>query len=96
MTILSGQSVISRVYTSRFGNGTARLEPRGGTKKVPGTRYSNPPNVNRTMQWKSSIRLCTKIVLDLGASEEKYIHLATGQHAMNVCVSVCVHVCGQI
>ncbi len=28
MTILSGQSVISRVYTSRFGNGTARLEPR--------------------------------------------------------------------
>ncbi len=37
LTILSGvispkndslQSVISRVYTSRFGNGTARLEPR--------------------------------------------------------------------
>ncbi len=28
MTILSGQSVISRVYTSRFGNGTDRLEPR--------------------------------------------------------------------
>ncbi len=27
-TILSGQSVISRVYTSRFGNGTDRLEPR--------------------------------------------------------------------
>ncbi len=28
MTILSGQSVINRVYTSRFGNGTVRLEPR--------------------------------------------------------------------
>ncbi len=28
MTILSGQSVISRVYTSRFGNSTDRLEPR--------------------------------------------------------------------
>ncbi len=28
MTILSGQSVISRVYTSRFGKGTDRLEPR--------------------------------------------------------------------
>ncbi len=26
--IFSGQSVISRVYTSRFGNGKARLEPR--------------------------------------------------------------------
>ncbi len=31
LTIFSGQSVISRVYTSRFGNGTVRLEP--------GTRY---------------------------------------------------------
>ncbi len=28
--IFSGQSVISRVYTSRFGNGTARLEPLPG------------------------------------------------------------------
>ncbi len=28
VTILSGQSVISRVYTSHFGNGTARLEPQ--------------------------------------------------------------------
>ncbi len=28
VTIFSGQSVISRVYTSRFGNSTARLEPR--------------------------------------------------------------------
>ncbi len=28
MTIFSGQSVISRVYSSRFGNGTDRLEPR--------------------------------------------------------------------
>ncbi len=28
MTIFSGQSVISRVYTSCFGNGTDRLEPR--------------------------------------------------------------------
>lgn len=30
------------------------------------------------------LRLCTKIVLDLGASEETYIHLATGQRATNV------------
>ncbi len=28
MSILSGQSVISRVYTSCFGNSTDRLEPR--------------------------------------------------------------------
>ncbi len=28
VTIFSGQSVISRVYTSRFGNGTVRLEPQ--------------------------------------------------------------------
>ncbi len=28
VTILSGQSVISRVYTSRFGNGTVRMEPQ--------------------------------------------------------------------
>ncbi len=46
MTILSGQSVISRVYTSRFGNGTARWNlDRSGTKKVSGTRYST--------QWKT-------------------------------------------
>ncbi len=37
LTIFSGQSVISRVYTSRFGNGTVRLEP--------GTRYCT--------QWKT-------------------------------------------
>ncbi len=41
VTIFSGQSVISRVYTSRFGNGTVRLEPhpRWYWKKyqVPGT-----------------------------------------------------------
>lgn len=42
------------------------------------------------------LRLCTKIVLDLRASQETYIHLATGQHAMNACVSVCKCVCGQI
>ncbi len=46
MTIFSGQSVISRVYTSRFGNGTARWNlDRSGTKKVSGTRYST--------QWKT-------------------------------------------
>ncbi len=28
MAIFSGQSVISRVYTSRLGNGTDRMEPR--------------------------------------------------------------------
>ncbi len=46
MTIFSGQSLISRVYTSRFGNGTARWNlDRSGTKKVSGTRYST--------QWKT-------------------------------------------
>ncbi len=46
MTIFSGHSVISRVYTSRFGNGTARWNlHRSGTKKVSGTRYST--------QWKT-------------------------------------------
>ncbi len=46
MTIFSGHSVISRVYTSRFGNGTARWNlDRSGTKKVSGTRYST--------QWKT-------------------------------------------
>ncbi len=46
MTIFSGQSEISRVYTSRFGNGTARWNlDRSGTKKVSGTRYST--------QWKT-------------------------------------------
>ncbi len=63
--IFYGQSVISRVYTLRFGNLN-----RGGTEKS--TRYQvlypveNPPKVNRTepyravpcrtLQWKSAIR----------------------------------------
>ncbi len=68
MTIFSGQSVISRVYASRFGNGTARLEPRTEVvlKKyqVPGTVPSGKPPKSepyrtvqcRTMQWKSTNR----------------------------------------
>ncbi len=44
MTIFSGKSVISRVYTSRFGNGTDRLEPRPGTYQVPGTVPSGKPH----------------------------------------------------
>ncbi len=53
--------MISRVYTSRFGNGTVIRHGwnlnRGGTEKS--TRYQvqypveNPPKVNRTVQWKS-------------------------------------------
>ncbi len=45
VTILSGQSVNSRVYTSRFGNGTVRLEPllEVVLKKVPGTVPSGKP-----------------------------------------------------
>ncbi len=62
MTIFSGHSVISRVYTSRFGNGTARWNlDRSGTKKVSGTRYSTQWKTPqkwtvpcRTMQWKSA------------------------------------------
>ncbi len=60
VTIFSGQSVISRVYTSRFGNGTASLEPRRYKKKVPGTvtLWKTPQMwtvLNHTMQWKSAI-----------------------------------------
>ncbi len=62
VTIFSGQSVISRVYTSRFGNGTASLEPRPRwyKKKVPGTvtLWKTPQMwtvLNHTVQWKSAI-----------------------------------------
>ncbi len=63
MTIFSGHSVIIRVYTSHFGNGTARWNlDRSGTKKVSGTRYSTQWKTPqkwtvpyRTMQWKSAI-----------------------------------------
>ncbi len=55
VTIFSDQSVINRVYTSRFGN---RMEPqpRWYWKKyhVPGTVPSRKPC---TMQWKSAIIL---------------------------------------
>ncbi len=48
MTIFSVRSVISRVYTLRFGNGTDRLEPqlRWYKKKyqVPGTVPSGKKN----------------------------------------------------
>ncbi len=69
MTILSGQSVISRVYTSRFGNGTgshgASTEVVLKKYQVPGTVPSGKPPKSepyrtvpcRTMQWKSAIRL---------------------------------------
>ncbi len=70
MTIFSGHSVISRVYTSRFGNGTVRWNlDRSGTKKVSGTRYSTQWKTPqkwtvpyrtvpyRTMQWKSAINV---------------------------------------
>ncbi len=63
VTILSGQSVISRVYTSHFGNGMARLEPqpRWSWKKYQ-VLYpvENPSKVSHTMQWKSLI--CNTIV----------------------------------
>ncbi len=76
MTIFSGQSVISRVYTSRFGNGTARWNlDRSGTKKyqVPGTVPSGKPPKSepyrtvpcRTMQWKSAIRVPIMIIQPL-------------------------------
>ncbi len=59
VTILSGQSVISRVYTSRFGNSTVRLEPqpRWYYKKYQ-VLYpvENSPKVSRTVQWKSTNR----------------------------------------
>ncbi len=59
MTIFSGQSVISRVYTSHIGNSMDRLEPRPRWyKKVPGTVPSGKPRKSepyRTMQWKSAI-----------------------------------------
>ncbi len=63
VTIFSGQSVISRVYTSRFGNGMVRLENSTEVvlKKVTGTRYctqwKTPQKLTipcRTMQWKST------------------------------------------
>ncbi len=54
VTIFSGQSVISRVYTSRFGNGLVRLEPqpRWYWKKYQ-VLYpvENPPKVNRTVPY---------------------------------------------
>ncbi len=63
VTILSGQSVISRVYTSHFGNGTARLEPQPRwywKKNQVLYPVENPPKVSRTipcctMQWKNAI-----------------------------------------
>ncbi len=67
MTIFSGQSVISRVYTSRFGNGTSShgtsTEVVLKKYQVPGTVPSGKPPKSepyrtvpcRTMQWKSAI-----------------------------------------
>ncbi len=66
MTIFSGQSVISRVYTSRFGNGTGShgtsTEVVLKKYQVPGTVPSGKPPKSepyctvpcRTMQWKSA------------------------------------------
>ncbi len=67
MTIFSGQSVISRVYTSRFGNGTGShgtsTEVVLKKYQVPGTVPSGKPPKSepyrtvpcRTTQWKSAI-----------------------------------------
>ncbi len=56
MTIFSGQSVISRVYTSRFGNGTVSLEPqpRWYWKKYQ-VLYpvETPPKVNHTEPYRA-------------------------------------------
>ncbi len=69
MTIFSGQSVISRVYTSRFGNGTGShgtsTEVVLKKYQVPGTVPSGKPPKSepyrtvpcRTMQWKSAISM---------------------------------------
>ncbi len=62
MTIFSGQSVTSRVYTSRIGNGTDRLEPRPRWYQAPGTiKYQVPgivpsekkTKVNRTEPYRA-------------------------------------------
>ncbi len=65
MLILSGQSVISRVYTSGFGNGSLGTSAEVVLKKyqVPGTVPSGKPPKSepyrtvpcRTMQWKGAI-----------------------------------------
>ncbi len=49
MTIFSGQSVISRVHTSRFGNGSLGTPAEVVLKKYQ-VHYSveKPPKVNRT------------------------------------------------
>ncbi len=72
MTIFSGQSVISRVYTSRFGNGTGShgtsTEVVLKKYQVPGTVPSGKPPKSepyrtvpcRTMQWKSAFSLRSK------------------------------------
>ncbi len=76
MTIFSGQSVISRVYTSRFGNGTGShgtsTEVVLKKYQVPGTVPSGKPPKSepyrtvpcRTMQWKSAISKLPKYLRD--------------------------------
>ncbi len=59
LTIFSGQSVISRVYTSRFGNGTVRLEP--GTRYC--TQWITPQEwavLNRTVPY-HAVEKCHKL-----------------------------------
>ncbi len=54
VVIFSGQSVISRIYTSRFGNGTFAWNlNRGGTEKKYQVLYpvENSPKVNHTMPY---------------------------------------------
>ncbi len=55
VTILSGQSVISRIYTSHFGNCTARLEPQPKWywRKVPGTVHSEKKKESEPCSGKS-------------------------------------------
>ncbi len=77
MTIFSGQSEISRVYTSRFGNGTGShgtsTEVVLKKYQVPGTVPSGKPPKSEpyrtvpccTMQWKSAIRRLNRSVMRL-------------------------------
>ncbi len=69
--ILSGQSVISRVYTSRFGNGSLGTSAEVVLKKVPGTvpsgkrpksePYRTVPYhavEKRQKGWSKTVRIC--------------------------------------
>ncbi len=92
MTIFSGQSVISRVYTSRFGNGTGShgtsTEVVLKKYQVPGTVPSGKPPKSepyrtvpcRTMQWKSAIRAPETWVQSLLRAASLRTHTHTNTH----------------